>query len=276
MMKMKKLGAVIVSALMAVGMMTGCSVGAGGSLNLSNVNDLLMSDDIVVTADTKLDSVVAAVAGGATVGIGKDKIADNIAKKMDWSIEGTATDLVLQVLKDKVVGGGVDAKVQYGTTYIVSEDKLKAGVNPSELGLSDDTAAELLPIDSVDDVAAAMVLRQNAILKNPINPASTYGFNLGNLGNIVGSVGDKVEGAWNDHKDEIGDAVGDVVDKAEDAWNNNKDDIVNNAGNAVGEAAGSLLQKYVVFTYNVSAYPIMSLNGSTWIISVQVTARPKV
>lgn len=263
MMKVKKWGALAASAILAAGMMTGCSLGSGGSLDMGSVNQILASIALEVSADSKLDGVVAGVSGAATAGMDQGRIAGEVAGKMNWSIQGNVEENVLNLLAGKMLGSNPEPQVIYGTTLVVREEQLKAGVNPSELGLSNDTAAELLPIDTVDKVAAAMVLRQNAVLKNPISPDSTYKINWGDIGNIVGGVVDQGKDWVENNKDEINDAL----DKVEDAWNNNKDQI--------GDAVGQLLQDKVTFAYHASAYPMMSLNGSAWIVSVQVTATLK-
>lgn len=280
-MNIKKLGAGIAAGVLAAGMLTGCSLGRGGSLNLTSVNELLSSTELSAAADPKLDGVVAALAGSATLGMDQEKIAGEVASKMGWSIQGNTADNVLELLKSKLLGNNPELKVTYGTTFVVGKEELAAGVNPADLGLTGGTGAELLPIDSVDKVAAAVVLQYNAMAQNPIQPGTTYGLNWGNIGNIVGGAIDQGKDWVENNKDEINDAIdqgkdwvednkdeiNDAIDKAEDAWNNNKDEI----GSAVGELVG----KWIHFTYHVSAYPMVHLDGSAWIVSVQVTAQRK-
>lgn len=262
-MKIKTLGAGIAAAVLAAGILTGCSLGRGGSLDLSSVNEMLSAQELSVSADPRLDGVVSALAGSATLGMDQEKIAGEVASKMGWNLQGNAADNVLELLKTKLLGNSPEPKVTYGTTFVVGEDALTAGVNPEDLGVTGGTGAELLPIDSVDKVAAAAVLQYDAIARNPIQPGATYGLNWGQIGNIVGGAIDQGKDFVENNKDEINDAL----DKVEDAWNDNKDEI--------GGAIGELASRWIDFTYHVSAYPMVSVEGSSWIVSVQVTAQRK-
>ncbi|OUP28050.1 hypothetical protein [Faecalibacterium sp. An192] len=174
MMKAKKWMALALSAVMAVGMLTGC----GGGGTASNRSAMTVSQ--VNSALRKVDSEA------------KAKTLDDLNE----AVEATADYMLSRGVRDAntLLGfiaaerGYREDSTKYGTAFVVSDKELEAGVSASsaasaiasQVGLSVDIAKieELGTLDSPEKAAAAVILGVDEGLKQwSDNPF----FNIGNV-----------------------------------------------------------------------------------------------
>lgn len=154
MMKAKKWMALALSAVMAVGMLTGC----GGGGTASNRSAMTVSQ--VNSALRKVDSEAKA----------------KTLEDLNEAVEATADYMLSRGVRDAntLLGfiaaerGYREDSTKYGTAFVVSDKELEAGVSASsassaiasQVGLSVDIAKieELGTLDSPEKVAAAVIL----------------------------------------------------------------------------------------------------------------------
>lgn len=159
-MKVKKWIALALTAVMAVGVMTGCSTGSAGNksaMSVSKVNSALRKAD----SDVKAKTVS-----------GLDEAAEKAADYMISRGVLDANTLLGYIASER---GYQSDSSKYGTAFVVSEEELEAGISASraasaiasQVGLSADSskAEEIGTLDTAEKVAAAVILGVDGGLK---------------------------------------------------------------------------------------------------------------
>ena len=185
-MKCKKFLALVMSAVLSVSMLAGCSGGGGGvsgSLDLNQVDDLLeiAGSDIHVERNNKLDNAVRdaaerIVSTGSTSGA--DRVVSNA---MEWSLN----NFVGNAWNDFVNSGGVmGVDMAYGRTFIIEESRLASNTGAGILGAINANSGminKLKPINTPESFAAAQVLIVDGSvgqLQDLTNDAIRFSYNV--------------------------------------------------------------------------------------------------
>lgn len=162
-MKMKKFVALALAAVMAVSVLTGCggSSGVSGSLNTSQVNNLLdkAGSDITVTAPSSFKSAVKST-------------AEELVKAGTVKNSAAATTKINTKMGEPSFGL-MFTSGRFSMAYILSEREIEAGGQASSmaamLGLSGTNFGNLGWVDTPEGVAAAIVLGIDGGIETYIN-----------------------------------------------------------------------------------------------------------
>ena len=167
-MKIKKLLALALSAVMAVGVLTACGGGGSsvsGSLSNNEVNSLLKSvgSGITVENDTKLNNAVRSAASEITSSGSTSSVQSTISSNMKWSISSNISNAIKNFISS---GGLMGIDMSYGSTYVIEENQLKTNTSAGgiwgSLGSNKDKISRLEPINTPEKFAAAMVLAEDS------------------------------------------------------------------------------------------------------------------
>lgn len=164
-MKIKKLLALALSAVMAVGVLTACGGGGGssvsGSLSNNEVNRLLKSvgSGITVENDTKLNNAVRSAASEITSSGSTSSVQSTISSNMKWSINSNISNAIKNFISS---GGLMGIDMSYGSTYVIEENQLKTNTSAGGIWSSVDNISSLEPINTPEKFAAAMVLVEDS------------------------------------------------------------------------------------------------------------------
>lgn len=162
-MKMKKFVALALAAVMAVSVLAGCggSSGVSGSLNTSQVNNLLdkAGSDITVTAPSSFKSAVKST-------------AEELVKAGTVKNSAAATTKINTKMGEPSFGL-MFTSGRFSMAYILSEREIEAGGQASSmaamLGLSGTNFGNLGWVDTPEGVAAAIVLGIDGGIETYIN-----------------------------------------------------------------------------------------------------------
>ena len=162
-MKMKKFVALALAAVMAVSTLTACggSSGVSGSLNTSQVNNLLdkAGSDITVTAPSSFKSAVKST-------------AEELVKAGTVKNSAAATTKINTKMGEPSFGL-MFTSGRFSMAYILSEREIEAGGQASSmaamLGLSGTNFGNLGWVDTPEGVAAAIVLGIDGGIETYIN-----------------------------------------------------------------------------------------------------------
>ena len=162
-MKMKKFVALALAAVMAVSVLAGCggSSGVSGSLNTSQVNNLLdkAGSDITVTAPRSFKSAVKST-------------AEELVKAGTVKNSAAATTKINTKMGEPSFGL-MFTSGRFSMAYILSEREIEAGGQASSmaamLGLSGTNFGNLGWVDTPEGVAAAIVLGIDGGIETYIN-----------------------------------------------------------------------------------------------------------
>lgn len=164
-MKIKKLLALALSAVMAVGVLTACGGGGGssvsGSLSNNEVNRLLKSvgSGITVENDTKLNNAVRSAASEITSSGSTSSVQSTISSNMKWSINSNISNAIKNFISS---GGLMGIDMSYGSTRVIEENQLKTNTSAGGIWSSVDNISSLEPINTPEKFAAAMVLVEDS------------------------------------------------------------------------------------------------------------------
>lgn len=163
-MKIKKLLALVLSAVMAVGVLTACGGGGSsvsGSLSNNEVNRLLKSvgSGITVENDTKLNNAVRSAASEITSSGSTSSVQSTISSNMKWSINSNISNAIKNFISS---GGLMGIDMSYGSTRVIEENQLKTNTSAGGIWSSVDNISSLEPINTPEKFAAAMVLVEDS------------------------------------------------------------------------------------------------------------------
>ena len=163
-MKIKKLLALALSAVMAVGVLTACGGGGSsvsGSLSNNEVNRLLKSvgSGITVENDTKLNNAVRSAASEITSSGSTSSVQSTISSNMKWSINSNISNAIKNFISS---GGLMGIDMSYGSTRVIEENQLKTNTSAGGIWSSVDNISSLEPINTPEKFAAAMVLVEDS------------------------------------------------------------------------------------------------------------------
>ena len=163
-MKCKKFLALVMTAVLSVSMLAGCSGGGGGvsgSISTNQVNDLLedVGSDIEVEVNSKLNNAVRAAAQNIAKTGSTGSANREVSNAMGWSIGNVFGDLIRNFLNG---GALLGSQTKYGMTYVVEESRLENNTGSSGLlgmiSSNKDKINKLGQIDEPEEFAAALVL----------------------------------------------------------------------------------------------------------------------
>ena len=183
-MKIKKLLALALSAVMAVGVLTACGGGGGssvsGSLSNNEVNRLLKSvgSGITVENDTKLNNAVRSAASEITSSGSTSSVQSTISSNMKWSINSNISNAIKNFISS---GGLMGIDMSYGSTYVIEENQLKTNTSAGGIWSSVDNISSLEPINTPEKFAAAMVLveeSKNGWISSATNNVVRFTYNV--------------------------------------------------------------------------------------------------
>ncbi len=183
-MKIKKLLALALSAVMAVGVLTACGGGGGssvsGSLSNNEVNRLLKSvgSGITVENDTKLNNAVRSAASEITSSGSTSSVQSTISSNMKWSISSNISNAIKNFISS---GGLMGIDMSYGSTYVIEENQLKTNTSAGGIWSSVDNISSLEPINTPEKFAAAMVLveeSKNGWISSATNNVVRFTYNV--------------------------------------------------------------------------------------------------
>lgn len=182
-MKIKKLLALALSAVMAVGVLTACGGGGGssvsGSLSNNEVNRLLKSvgSGITVENDTKLNNAVRSAASEITSSGSTSSVQSTISSNMKWSISSNISNAIKNFISS---GGLMGIDMSYGSTRVIEENQLKTNTSAG-IWSSVDNISSLEPINTPEKFAAAMVLveeSKNGRISSATNNLVRFTYNV--------------------------------------------------------------------------------------------------
>ena len=177
-MKIKKLLALALSAVMAVGVLTAC--GGGGSSvsgSLSN-NEVNVGSGITVENDTKLNNAVRSAASEITSSGSTSSVQSTISSNMKWSISSNISNAIKNFISS---GGLMGIDMSYGSTYVIEENQLKTNTSAGGIWSSVDNISSLEPINTPEKFAAAMVLveeSKNGWISSATNNVVRFTYNV--------------------------------------------------------------------------------------------------
>ena len=122
-MKCKKFLALVMSAVLSVSMLAGCSGGSSGvsgSVSNSQVNSLLADAEIQVDPDSSLNVAVRNAAKKVVETGSPNSFANSVATEMRWRPQDILGNLLSQLLNGLIVG----PNVTFGLTSYIEEDRL--------------------------------------------------------------------------------------------------------------------------------------------------------
>lgn len=160
-MKMKRWIALILTALMAVSVLTACSggssTGVSGSLSNNEVNSLLKTagSDIVVVNDSTLNNAVRNAAREVAASGSTSSVDKSIRNAMEWKASNIISNLWNQLLGSL---GIIGPNLKLGLTAVVTEENLKNNVGSGGLANVGGNTNAIAPINTPEKFAAAMVL----------------------------------------------------------------------------------------------------------------------
>lgn len=182
-MKIKKLLALALSAVMAVGVLTACGGGGSsvsGSLSNNEVNRLLKSvgSGITVENDTKLNNAVRSAASEITSSGSTSSVQSTISSNMKWSINSNISNAIKNFISS---GGLMGIDMSYGSTRVIEENQLKTNTSAGGIWSSVDNISSLEPINTPEKFAAAMVLveeSKNGWISSATNNVVRFTYNV--------------------------------------------------------------------------------------------------
>lgn len=182
-MKIKKLLALALSAVMAVGVLTACGGGGSsvsGSLSNNEVNRLLKSvgSGITVENDTKLNNAVRSAASEITSSGSTSSVQSTISSNMKWSINSNISNAIKNFISS---GGLMGIDMSYGSTRVIEENQLKTNTSAGGIWSSVDNISSLEPINTPEKFAAAMVLveeSKNGWISSATNNVIRFTYNV--------------------------------------------------------------------------------------------------
>ena len=182
-MKIKKLLALALSAVMAVGVLTACGGGGSsvsGSLSNNEVNRLLKSvgSGSTVENDTKLNNAVRSAASEITSSGSTSSVQSTISSNMKWSISSNISNAIKNFISS---GGLMGIDMSYGSTYVIEENQLKTNTSAGGIWSSVDNISSLEPINTPEKFAAAMVLveeSKNGWISSATNNVVRFTYNV--------------------------------------------------------------------------------------------------
>lgn len=162
-MKIKKLLALALSAVMAVGVLTACGGGGGvsGTLSSNKVESQLQAvgADIELTIDSRMNNVVRSAAQELANGSSQSSVKNKIVNEMDWDALSILQNAWNQLLNGL---GILTPKASFGLVQIVDAQQLEtnqgAGGLASMVGAHQSKVAAMAPINTPEKYAATLVL----------------------------------------------------------------------------------------------------------------------
>lgn len=162
-MKIKRLVALVLSAVMAASVLTACGGGSGvsGTLSTSRVETQLKEAgaDIDLVSDSHMNNVVRAAAQDLAKGSSQSAVRSKIVNEMDWD----AASIIKNVWNQILSGLGIlTPKASFGLVQIVDAQQLEsnqgAGGLAAAVGAHQDKVAAMAPINTPEKYAATLVL----------------------------------------------------------------------------------------------------------------------
>ena len=158
-MKIKRWIALVLTAMMAVSVLTACGGGSGASGYLSNneVNALLdtAGSDAQVVNNSALNNAVRNAAAEVASSGSTSSVNKSVQNAMGWKIGDIISNAWNQFLSSL---GIITPNINVGMTAVVKEEDLKKNTGDGDtFNLSGDTAA-IAPVNTPEKFAAAMVL----------------------------------------------------------------------------------------------------------------------
>lgn len=156
-MKIKKLLALALSAVMAVSVLTACgggTNGVSGYLSNNEVNSLLETagSDIEVTNNSTLNNAVRNAAAEVASSGSTSSVNKSVQNAMGWKISDILSNAWNQFLGSL---GIIVPNIKVGMTAVVTEEELK---NNTGAGLWGGNTTAIAPVNTPEKFAAAMVL----------------------------------------------------------------------------------------------------------------------
>lgn len=167
-MKIKKLAALALAAVMAASVLTACGGGSGasGSVSTSQVNGYLddVGSDINVTTDSSLNNAVRTAASNISAGGSISAAYSTVSSKMNWSVESNFIGAIRKYIASDGLTG---LNMSYGSVQVVESEDLQRGVSMGILGAmgtNGDKIAKLGELNTPEKVSAAMILKIDGMI----------------------------------------------------------------------------------------------------------------